>query len=255
MTMIWPRVIAHPTGGLWIEDARALLIADLHLGYGWAQRRRGQLGPVEDQTTQERISQVVAELSPTQIVLLGDIVHAPHPAPEERAWIEGILSELKDRLVCVRGNHDRGFLKDFPSLGISLLEDWRFQDLRAVHGDRLPQAIPDGERWILGHWHPAIRIEDAGGAGRKFPAFVATERLIVMPAFSPFAAGVDVWRSLPGEIARLCGGADEHGPGDPTVVAVTGKRTVALGPLSGFRSPAADTRPSRFQRRSRKSKK
>ena len=47
MTLL-PGLAAHPSGALWIPESRTLLVADLHLGYGWAQRRRGELGPLAD---------------------------------------------------------------------------------------------------------------------------------------------------------------------------------------------------------------
>jgi metallophosphoesterase superfamily enzyme len=59
-----------------------------------------------------------------------------------------------------------------------------------VHGHRLE----DGERFIIGHEHPAIRLRDEVGASVKVPAFLWGEQLIVLPAFSPWAHGNDVTR-------------------------------------------------------------
>src|SRR5438445_11410197 len=42
------------------------------------------------------------------------------------------------------------------------------------------------------HEHPAVKLKDDHGAVVSVAAFLATDRLIVLPAFSPLALGVDV---------------------------------------------------------------
>ncbi len=44
----------------------------------------------------------------------------------------------------------------------------------------------------MGHEHPAVKLKDELGAVLSVPAFLVTERLMVLPAFSPLALGVDV---------------------------------------------------------------
>src|SRR5687768_17009308 len=79
---------AHASGALWLPDADTILLADVHLGFGWALRRRGQLGPVQDSAVRKKLFDVVDELRPRVVVFLGDVVHAPRPAPAEREAIE-----------------------------------------------------------------------------------------------------------------------------------------------------------------------
>ena len=55
---------AHPSGALWLAEERVLLIADPHLGYAWAQRRRGELGLLGDVVGQAKLLQVVEEFMP-----------------------------------------------------------------------------------------------------------------------------------------------------------------------------------------------
>src|SRR3989442_1602912 len=45
---------------------------------------------------------------------------------------------------------------------------------------------------VMGHEHPAVKLKDELGAVVSVPAFLVTDRLIVLPAFSPLALGVDV---------------------------------------------------------------
>lgn len=218
---------AHASGALWLPYQRAAIIADAHLGYGWAQRRRGELGPLRDRMSQDKISALIDELRPTEVVFLGDLVHAPKPGKAERILIEDTLRSVASRvqLTVVRGNHDRGFSTDFAALGIPLVEQWTgAPGLIAVHGDRA--TGPSDACVVLGHLHPAIRIRDAAGATQLIPVFLAGQGVIVLPAFSPFAAGWDLGRGIPAEIARAL-------PDRIEALAASGTRVVRLGPVTG----------------------
>lgn len=217
-----PGRLAHASGALWLSNDRTLVMADVHLGYGWALRRRGQLGPVSDDKVCQKLMAAVEELQPDTIVFLGDLVHAPRPAPPERAAVENTIHTLsrRARIVVVLGNHDRGLAKDFPLLPAEVCREWHSPGLIAVHGD---QEIPKGEHVIAGHIHPALGIADHAGASHRVPVFVAGDRITLLPAFSPLAAGVDVRGSL------------SIRTGDAQIVAASGKRAVNLGLLSRIR--------------------
>ncbi len=212
---------------MWIEAGRTAIIADAHLGYGWAQRRRGELGPVEDTKSHPKLSGLIQELRPTRIVFLGDLVHAPKPGGEERNAIEILLSDLasKVEIVLVRGNHDRAFARDFGHLGISVAESWSGSNLYALHGDRLSRcAVPEGHL-VLGHLHPVLSTKDAAGARLKLPLFLTSPSVTVLPAFSPYAGGFDVSKGLPNDLERLIGAESLEG------VAVTGRIAKRIGPI------------------------
>lgn len=244
LTQIWPGILAHASGGLWLEDSATLAVADLHLGYGWAQRRRGQLGPLADRETYAKLIHLMDELSPRKMLLMGDIVHAPNPGIEEALFIESTLREITRRaeLICIRGNHDRRFHEDFAGLEIPLLETWAEGCLTVVHGDRLPKSLDANTHLAIGHLHPAVGLEDAAGVKQKLPAFLIAGRIVVLPAFSPFATGMDLWREFPVELAALAQDAI------PEAIAATGARVVKLGPLNRRpASPAVGTRPRDYR--------
>ncbi len=210
---------AHASGALWLPDCQTLLIADAHLGYGWAQRRRGELGPLRDQDAVGKLEAVLDELGPEEVVVVGDLVHAPKPGVEERALIQKSLEQIEQRarLRVVLGNHDRALERDF---GVQALASYRCGEVLAIHGNRLPE---DWEgHLVMGHFHPAYSIQDAAGARRRLPVFAATERFTILPAFSPFAAGLNLRFGWPAELKTLLGGRR------PKLFAVTGKRVVAL---------------------------
>jgi putative SbcD/Mre11-related phosphoesterase len=225
MLQLRPGLYADASGALWIESVRAVVIADLHLGYGWAQRRRGELGPVADDKAAAKLLSIVEELQPRTAVLAGDVVHASRPGKRERALIEDTLSKLAERaeLVLVRGNHDRAFARDFASLRLGSADEWRHEDLVVLHGDRAPAQLPETGTIVLGHLHPAAIVVDTAGVARKIPVFLVSERLLILPAFSPFAGGMER-HELPPEIDRL-----RRGP--CSMIAATGRVVVPIGPL------------------------
>ncbi len=115
-------------------------MADLHLGYSWAQRRRGELGPLADFQTRDKLcSSCATNYDRGRIVFVGDLVHAPRPCEPERAYIEETLSGLAERaqIIAVRGNHDRAFAREFGHLPLRATEAWSDGELTAIHGDRL----------------------------------------------------------------------------------------------------------------------
>ncbi len=198
--MLLPGIAAHPSGAVWLAESRTLLVADLHLGYSWAQRRRGELGPLADFQTRDKLCRVCNELEPKRIVFVGDLVHAPRPCEPERAYIEETLNALAERaeIIAVRGNHDRAFAREFGHMPIKATQAWSNGELTAIHGDRLDLApIPETGTLIMGHLHPGLGVREASGAGHRLPLFLVTPRCILMPAFSPFARGYDVsaWSS------------------------------------------------------------
>ena len=137
--------------------------------------------------------------------------------------MEHTLQALAARveIIAVRGNHDRAFARDYASLGIRVVENWKGAGLMAMHGDRLP-AGPSAERVVIGHIHPAFGVRDDAGHTRRIPVFLVGARAYVLPAFSPLAAGFDVSEGLPPAIRELCG------PGGIEVIAATGNRVVKL---------------------------
>jgi len=190
---------------VWFPDQSILAAADLHLGYAWAHRHSGQLMPisVEDDAIL-RLTRLVAEYKPRQTILLGDLVHAALPIPK----VEGELRRLCDLLrdvtepILVLGNHDRGLAKlsHAFSPGLRPCAHYIAGDRIFTHGD-LDRAR--GNRFIvMGHEHPAISLGDGVATSQKFPCFLRSERLLILPAFSQWAAGTSIHQGFMSPLAR-----------------------------------------------------
>jgi putative SbcD/Mre11-related phosphoesterase len=268
--------MAHPSGALWIPETRTVLVADVHLGYSFAQRRRGELGPLADAVAKEKLLRLADELSPREFVFLGDLVHAPRPSSPEREWIEDLLTQisLRARMIAVRGNHDRAFAREFGHLPIKNVDTWSAPGILALHGDRLATSpIPEAATLIMGHLHPSLALRDASGANQRVPLFLVSPHCIVLPAFSPFARGFDVGAGLPIELevcfqtakgtaarrqeikehASPSGAAHETAP--VMAFAATSSRVAALGPLhQAIERMLASTpaTPGHFRRRQKR---
>ncbi len=246
-----PGLLAHPSGALWIPETRTALVADVHLGYSFAQRRRGELGPLADTAAKDKLLALSADLQPRQFVFLGDLVHAPRPCAPERRWIEDVLIQLSSdaNLIAVRGNHDRAFAREFGHLPVTTLETWAAPGIFALHGDLLASApIPEDSTVVMGHLHPSFAIRNASGASRRVSLFLATRHCIVLPAFSPFARGFDVGAGLPSELSACFRTSEIH------AYVATPTRVAALGPLSQAIQrmlAATPSTPGHFRRRSR----
>jgi putative SbcD/Mre11-related phosphoesterase len=218
---------------VWLPEQRTLAVADLHLGYAWAQREQGQMLPVHaaDNTT-DRLLALQSDYSPTAVVLLGDIVHRAIRVPQLKGELGDLLSRwpASVRLTWVAGNHDKSIERLLGELGasITLHRHVRSGSHLLLHGDDsgrdLREVPQSGGRMIIGHEHPAIRLGDGVTTALKCACFLVGPAVIVLPAFSQWAAGSDIRR---GFMSRVASQATFH-----HAVAIMGDRLLSV-PLDG----------------------
>ncbi|WP_165074301.1 metallophosphoesterase [Paludisphaera rhizosphaerae] len=166
------------------EEATAV-VADVHLGYEWARGAAGDCVPSHSLAeTCEGLARVLSRANVRRLVVAGDLVESHRPCARTAADVGRLGAWLAAReveLVLAIGNHDRGLSswEHAPRTVASfVVAGWTIQ-----HGDR---AV-EGDLAVIGHFHPALR---AGGLSTR--CFVAGPRLLVLPAFSRDAAGLDV---------------------------------------------------------------
>jgi putative SbcD/Mre11-related phosphoesterase len=193
-------------GAIWLETERVLAAADLHLGYAWAHRYEGNLLPVHvPDDTLARLSALIERYAPHDLVLLGDVVHSTVPLPALKADLCALFEQLskKTTLRLIVGNHDAQLAKLLQACGIeaAVMREFFAGPHLLVHGDgeddrrareQFTAAKARGGRVIIGHEHPAVHISDGVATGAKCPCFVSSERLLILPAFSPWAAGTNI---------------------------------------------------------------
>ena len=193
------RITAH--GAAWLPEHGTAVIADVHLGYARAARRRGGYLPnVEDaEALSARVLAMTNALGTRRLVIAGDLRHSTRDVDDgERAEVSAFLDRLSslEQVELVAGNHDRGSKNMSPAVQIGDI------DIRHVP----PGTAP--ERWtICGHIHPSAVLHDETGASARFPCAMAGSRILVLPAFTTWAGGTRVARLMkqlpPGEWRRF----------------------------------------------------
>jgi putative SbcD/Mre11-related phosphoesterase len=192
---------------------RTAVVADLHLGYSEARRRRGDAVPPESMgELLEPILRVMQQRGVRSLVIAGDLLEEGDCREALSSFLEWVERSDMDLVAVVPGNHDLG-LASAPGLKLGLplypqgvtVGDWRI-----VHGEG---SLPDGPV-VHGHDHPVLRWSPKSRANRprfarsRFapetidgPCYLSGPCRLVLPAFSKEAAGVNIlsmprWRAF-----------------------------------------------------------
>jgi uncharacterized protein len=172
--------------GVWLDSRRAvffeelslLAIADLHWGYAQSHRASGNLLPLwgDDRIARE-LNELIESYQPREMLWLGDSLHDLNG----RASAERFLAEARCEVTLVLGNHDARWK-------VGRNREVRRANFFFHHGNNAAVVEP-GVVEVIGHFHPAFDWWDGAGARMKLPALVQSERRLILPAFSPWAAG------------------------------------------------------------------
>lgn len=173
---------------LYVPDERTLVLADVHLGRDRASNVQLPLGERRDLL--ERLDTLLARFEPREVVVAGDLLHSfdhlPRAVERTLRETERRVDAAGARLVVVYGNHDTMLGRVFDPVA-----EYTVGDLVVCHGHERPAG--DASGYVIGHVHPAITIE-----GRKRPCYLRGPsddgEVLVLPAFTRLAGGVDVAR-------------------------------------------------------------
>jgi DNA ligase-associated metallophosphoesterase len=153
-------------------------------------------------TTREnllRLSALIAYYQPTQLVFLGDFLHA---AQARTASVLDTLTQWRGQhpaLDCtlVRGNHDSRAGDPPASLSIRVVDEpWLIGPFAACHHPQrhVSHAV------IAGHLHPALSLRGRAYEHLRLPCFCLEADLAILPAFGEFTGG---WKVSPQPGLRL----------------------------------------------------
>jgi metallophosphoesterase superfamily enzyme len=195
------------------RPTRTAVVADLHLGYAEARRRRGDAVPPESMAELlEPLLRVSQQHAVRSLVIAGDLLEDGNCREALSSFLEWVDRSKMDLIAVVPGNHDLG-LASPPGRKLRLplypqgvtIGDWQI-----VHGEG---SLPDGPV-VHGHDHPVLRWSLKSRANRprfarsRFapetidgPCYLSGPRRLVLPAFSKEAAGVNIlsmprWRAF-----------------------------------------------------------
>ncbi len=180
-------VLLRPSGALWLDAERTLVVADLHLEKGSAYAARGQLLPPYDTgETLRRLAAEIEDLAPRTVVLLGDTLHDGRAedrlAQADGARLAGLVRGLN--LVWVIGNHDADGPRRLPG---------ELADVVSAAGLNLRHEPQAGGQWgeVAGHLHPCARVLGRGRSVRR-RCFITDSARLILPAFGAYAGGLNV---------------------------------------------------------------
>ncbi|MCD6171909.1 MAG: metallophosphoesterase [Thermoplasmata archaeon] len=168
------------------------VISDLHIGYEGVLQSQGVMMPkYQKKILIKRIEKIIEKFNPNLLIINGDFKHE-FGKNLRQEWNETkeILKFIAERTnaILIRGNHDN-FLKTIASkMNVKLLDFYEIGDIKIFHGHK----DMEGKRKIIGHEHPSIGLRDKIGAIIKLPCFMVNKNIVVLPALSPLATGVDV---------------------------------------------------------------
>ncbi|MBS0660382.1 MAG: metallophosphoesterase [Verrucomicrobia bacterium] len=169
-----------------------LAVADLHFGLEISARRRGALVPEFGmEEVERRLSSLLRDYKPKKLIIVGDLVEDRASALSAMGLLKRLRTECAEagrpfEPVLIEGNHDRHGLDPGLTVPYHTTETFCF-----YHGDRPEPAAAQGRVSVIGHFHPATTMRDGAGLRLKLPAFVQDGTLWTLPAFSPWAAGME----------------------------------------------------------------
>ena len=179
--------------GLWLKGEGTVAISDVHLGFEAALAEQGVSIPrFQRREVLARLQRLLDRCRPERLVIAGDFKHEfSRNLTDEWVEIKQVLRFLRERTepVIVRGNHDNFLATILGDLRIPLHDRYDLGECTFVHGHEDVEALGT---IVMGHEHPAVKLRDTLGATVSVPAFLVADRLVVLPAFSPLALGVDV---------------------------------------------------------------
>lgn len=211
-------VVLRSSGALWLEDERALVVADLHFEKGshYAARSGQMLPPYDTRETLDRLDREVAALAPARLIFLGDSFHDAQGearlAADDAERLRGLARGRT--LVWAVGNHDEDGPRLLPG---EVIDEASIRGLVLRHEPG--GGLQPGE--VAGHLHPAARVSGGRGSVRR-RCFVTDGSRLILPAFGAYAGGLNV---LDAAFGGLFAG--------PMLAAALGKQKVhAIGPRS-----------------------
>ena len=190
----------YPGGAAHMTDENVLVVADMHLGVEAALEYQGLSVPrVQTRKILKYMEETIERVRPERIVVAGDLKHNfDRNLTQEWQEVTKFVEQLagRARLETIKGNHDNFLNLILRELGVPpAKKELLVGDIRIVHGH-----VPVGRNGltIMGHIHPSLRLRDAVGASVKNHCYLwePEKQILVLPALSILAAGVDVVSAL-----------------------------------------------------------
>ena len=173
--------ILHPSGAMYWEEEKILLISDVHLGKVSHFRKYGAAIPSKIiHKNFELLDSVMDYFKPSRLCFLGDLFHSY--INNEWHYFEEWIARYSTWIWLVTGNHDIIPPLKYESLGLNIQDEIVVGQFILTHHP----IIKEGLFNISGHIHPAVRLRGKGRQSVKLPCFFKSPYQLILPAFGQF---------------------------------------------------------------------
>jgi len=177
---------------LYLPEAEALLVSDVHLGKAETFQSFGI--PISNEMNEENLNRLRSlhhQLQPKKLFILGDLFHSKQSlVPEVLISWDSFLKETSADVTLIVGNHDRRLVSALPPLSMNT------QTESVALGDFLLSHEPEkagGLLNICGHIHPVIKLRSPTDSLRLPCFFVEHDhKRLTLPSFGEFTGGYEV---------------------------------------------------------------
>jgi len=186
---------------LWLKKEKAVVIADLHIGYEEALNKQGILVPrIQFKETMNELKELLEKAKPKIIIINGDLKHEFGEISRQE-WNEtGEILDLllkQGKVILIKGNHDTILAPIARKKRLKAVDYFILDDICFLHGDKVIEnaKIKKCKTLIIGHEHPSISLHE-GAKTEKYKCFLLGEwqgkEIVVMPSFLPIIEGSDI---------------------------------------------------------------
>lgn len=192
---IFPGIEASIYGALHMRKIRAMVIADLHLGFEGIMAEKGIFIPKFQ--FEEIMKRLEREKEEEILIILGDLKHefsstTYHEFSEVREFFSW-AKENFSKVYLVRGNHDNFIAPLCRKFGVEFLEELSLSNFFFIHGHK-DKELPYGYI-ILAHEHPAIELYNKI-LREKIKCFlygkIGKRKFVVLPSYSILMQGTEI---------------------------------------------------------------
>lgn len=171
----------HPTGSLFWQEKKALLISDVHLGKVSHFRKYGAAVPQKAIHANFRLMDEAMDFfNPSTIYFLGDLFHSY--INNEWPLFEKWTSEHNCEIILINGNHDIIPPQKYEALGIAVFDEFILENFLLTHHPEVRKNLFN----FCGHIHPAVKIRGLGKQSIRLPCFFKSHTQMILPAFGEF---------------------------------------------------------------------
>ncbi|MXO04988.1 ligase-associated DNA damage response endonuclease PdeM [Flavobacterium sp. HBTb2-11-1] len=173
--------ILHPSGAVYWESKKMIIISDVHLGKVTHFRKHGIAVPQSAVSENFRkITEVLDYFEPEKIIFLGDLFHSSKNA--EWDLFEEWISNHNQETYLIAGNHDIIDQKHYYEIGILVVDSLELDHFLFTHHPTEKQDFFN----FSGHIHPGIILRGLGLQSLKLRCFFQKNNQMILPAFGEF---------------------------------------------------------------------